>query len=110
MEAMTHPSYEFQDNCLRVTLTLKLQINNGKPTKNRTSSKMCARVTPAGCLRKMTGLGKAELKWINVFSGILNKKPFVIVTKKMIINSVGIKYIIYSGSPFPRFLLTANRL
>lgn len=29
-EAMTRPSYEFQDNCLRVTLTLKQQIKNGK--------------------------------------------------------------------------------
>lgn len=59
-EAATHPSYEFQDNSLWVTLILKLQVKNVKPMKNRTRSKMCARVTPAGCLRKRAGLGKAE--------------------------------------------------
>lgn len=59
-EATTHPSYGFQDNCLWVILILKLQIKNDKPLKNRTSSKMYTRVTPAGCLRKRAGLGKAE--------------------------------------------------
>lgn len=59
--------------------------------------------TPLGLLDSVTEMDQC-IFWLR------NKKPFVIVTKKMIVNSVGIKYTIDPGSPFPRFLLTAKGL
>lgn len=60
--------------------------------------------------RKPLGLLDSITEMDQCIFWLLNKKPFVIVTKKMIVNSEGIKYTIYSGSPFPRFRLTARRL
>lgn len=45
-----------------------------------------------------------------MFSGILNENLRVTATKKMIVNSVSIKQVIYFDSPFPRFLVTAKSL
>lgn len=40
-KAMTHPSYEFQDNCVWVTLTLKLQFKNGKSMEKTGPAAKC---------------------------------------------------------------------
>ena len=41
---------------------MKLQIKNGKPVKNKISSKTYAIATPAGCLRKWGGLDLEKQK------------------------------------------------
>lgn len=51
-EPMTNPNYEFQDSRPWATHILRLSVENGKPWKGWTSSKMCARATPAGYQRK----------------------------------------------------------